>query len=352
MTNDFISSGLNTTSAEDQVQIEAASWIAQLDNGKLSALDKLALAEWMARSPRHKQVLTHLTKIWGGIDLVFDDVIIPETKVSFWRVVRSWIWVRPAHFITSVTASLAMLLLVSFVVTANLKTQLPENFQVYQAAKGNNASHDLSDGSILHLNTDTLVEVKFTKNTRILRLLRGEAYFEVAKDSSRPFHVYAGESRVAAIGTAFSVKLHGERVDVIVREGKVRFDRVEDINGKSLVEVEKSVKIDTPVFMEAGQSMEFEESIQKVVQVDETFLDKNLAWQRGEMIFSGESLETVVDEMNRYSAKTIVISDRDLRSELVSGTFKSDDIPAILDAFEFTMGISVDENDRKVYLSR
>ena len=326
--------------------------MAQLDNGKLSALDKLALAEWMARSPRHKQVLNHMAEMWGGIDIVLDEVIIPKSNASFWRVIKSWIWVRPAHFMASATALLAMFFIVGFVFTSNLKNQMPSNYQVYQVAKGNKANHELNDGSVLHLNTDTLVEVHYTKDTRILRLLRGEAFFEVAKDSSRPFHVYAGESRVAAIGTAFSVKLQDSRVNVIVREGKVRFDRVEEISGKSLVEAEKSVKIDTPVFMEAGQSMEFKEQIQKVAQVDETFLDKNLAWQRGEMIFSGDSLEAVVDEMNRYSTKTIVISDRDLRSLRVSGTFKSNDIPAILSALELTMDIDVDDIGQKIYLSR
>jgi len=105
--------------------------------------------------------------------------------------------------------------------------------------------------------------------------------------------------------------------------------------------------------MEAGQSMKFENQIQKVAEIDQDILQRKLAWQRGEIVFSGDSLENVVAEMNRYSTKTIVISDKELRSLRVSGVFRSDDISAILEALELTMGIEVDNAaGNAIYLSR
>jgi len=87
--------------------------------------------------------------------------------------------------------------------------------------------------------------------------------------------------------------LEGQSIDVIVSEGKVRFDRVGETSGKTLKQVEKIVKVDTPVFMEAGQSMEFENQVQKVAEIDQDILKNKFAWQRGEIIFSGDNLENV-----------------------------------------------------------
>jgi len=337
----------------EQVLMESASWVAQLDKGKLSTRDQLALAEWMARSPQHARTLKQMTKLWGGIDLAFDEVIKPSSDISIWAIIKSWIIVRPIRFAATAMLSLMVVVAFSIFFIPSSTSNTPQNYQVFQVAKGDKITQTLSDGSKLHLNTDTLVEVQFSNTTRTLRLLRGEAFFDVAKDPSRPFHVYAGEARIAAIGTAFSVKLDRGSVDVIVSEGKIRFDRVEAVAGKTLKQVKKSVKIDTPVFMEAGQAMEFAGEIQKVAEIDDAYLNKELAWQRGEIIFSGDNLESVVNEMNRYSAKTIVISDKHLRTLRVSGTFKSDDISAILEALELTMGIEVENGaGNTIYLSK
>lgn len=337
---------------QGSLDMEAASWMAQLDNGPLSSSDKLGLAEWMGRSPRHAQALRHLARVWEGLDLAIDEALCDSKPVSFNSVMKSWFVVRPAHFFASVTASIAFCLAM-FVMAQPMFTQSDQTqFHVYQVGKGDKSSQELTDGSVIHLNTDTTVEVKYTKDSRTLRLLRGEAFFEVSHDSSRPFDVYVGEGRVQALGTAFSVKIAGENIDVIVTEGKIRFDRVEDIAEKTLDEVERSVKIDTPIFMEAGQAIAIEDEVQKVVVIDEIALKKELAWRNGEMIFSGDTMEAVVEEMNRYSEKTIIISNVNLRSYRISGTFKSDNIKAVLEALEISYGIKVeDTGTNAIYLS-
>jgi len=188
------------TNASEQVQIEAASWITQLDKNKLSARDQLALAEWMARSPQHSQTLKHMANLWGGIDLAFDAAIKPNSDVSIWSVIKSWVILRPMRFASNAVLAATVIAALCFFILPNVTPNSPGNYQVFQVAKGDKVIQTLSDGTNIHLNTDTLVEVQYSKSTRTLRLLRGEAFFEVAKDPSRPFHVYAGEARVAAIG--------------------------------------------------------------------------------------------------------------------------------------------------------
>ena len=340
--------------APDSIEMEAASWMAQLDNGSLSPTDKLALAEWIGRSPQHAQTLRQLAKVWEGLDLAIDDALLTDKPVGVVSIMKSWFAIKPMAFVTTATAALAMFIAVGFVLLTNFLPSDQNQFHVYQAEKGGKYSQELTDGSVVHLNTDTTVEVKYTQNSRTLRLLRGEAFFEVAHDASRPFDVYAGEGRVQALGTAFSVKLDRKSIDVIVTDGKVRFDRVEDVSEKTLDEVERSVKIDTPIFMEAGQAMVLENEIQKVASIDEVKLKKEFAWRNGQMIFSGgDTLEFAVEEMNRYSSKTIIISDPELRNYSVSGTFRSDNIDAILEALELAYGVKViHAGQNSIYLSK
>ena len=86
----------------------------------------------------------------------------------------------------------------------------------------------LADGSIVTLNTASRIETRMNGQERTVRLLEGEAFFEVAHDATRPFRVYAGDGMTVAVGTAFSVRLNKNAVEVVVSEGKVAYSRVAD----------------------------------------------------------------------------------------------------------------------------
>jgi len=80
----------------------------------------------------------------------------------------------------------------------------------------------LPDGSVVTLNTDSLIEVQYTQTERTILLLRGEGHFEVAANEARPFLVCAGDQVVRAVGTAFNVELSATSdVEITVTEGTV-----------------------------------------------------------------------------------------------------------------------------------
>lgn len=64
----------------------------------------------------------------------------------------------------------------------------------------------LEDGSVVQLNAASAIAVEFTEKRRVIRLLRGEAFFQVAHGADRPFTVMAGTTSVTALGTAFDVR--------------------------------------------------------------------------------------------------------------------------------------------------
>ncbi len=94
----------------------------------------------------------------------------------------------------------------------------------YHTAVGGIASVPMSDGSKVTLNTESAIRLAVSETERRVQLERGEAFFEVAKDPNRPFVVSAGNKRVIAVGTKFSVRRDGNDLRVFVTEGKVRFE--------------------------------------------------------------------------------------------------------------------------------
>ena len=92
---------------------------------------------------------------------------------------------------------------------------------LYATAIGQQLTITLAEGSVVVLNTNSQIKVDYDQQYRDIRLLQGEAHFTVARNSERPFRVYAGVGRVQAVGTAFSVYLKDNAVNVTVTEGRV-----------------------------------------------------------------------------------------------------------------------------------
>src|SRR5262249_39417186 len=94
----------------------------------------------------------------------------------------------------------------------------------YRTPVGGIESVPTADGSTITLNTDSQIRVALSASERRIELKHGEAYFEVAHDPNRPFVVHAGNKRVIAVGTKFSVRRDYDDVQVVVTEGKVRLE--------------------------------------------------------------------------------------------------------------------------------
>src|SRR5205823_10321982 len=91
----------------------------------------------------------------------------------------------------------------------------------FETRHGEQLSRRLPDNSVLHLNTDSAVTIRFGKTERLVTLMSGQADFEVAHDPERAFRVFAGAAEVVAIGTKFDVRLEHDATVVTVVEGRV-----------------------------------------------------------------------------------------------------------------------------------
>jgi len=166
---------------------------------------------------------------------------------------------------------------------------------------------DLPDGSRIVLNFDSTLQVRYDKQHREAVLNRGEAFFEVAADSIRPFTVDSGTSRVKVTGTAFNVHAHPPTLTIKVLEGEVevRSDTNRNDNPVLLLRARQGVSIDSAT----GRSMPVTVSPDAVGD-----------WRTGRLIFQQISLQEVAGELERYLGQPVRLQpDKHLADMTVSG---------------------------------
>jgi transmembrane sensor len=236
---------------------------------------------------------------------------------------------------------------------------------------------DLPDGSVVHLNTDSRVEVQFTRAQRRVRLARGEAHFTVAKNSARPFVVMAGDIEMRAVGTAFNVRLHPSTVEVLVTEGAVEVAAPEarseehgaprQARGLELAETAGSMEqgagpevtpppglrvaasgkgVPAPPLLTAGQRMVLPLAPGAlmlappvIAPVEPQGIAQALAWQQRRLDFESTPLPDMVAEINRYNRHKLVIADPRLETHRFGGSFPAGDYETFVRLLETNFGI-------------
>src|SRR5262249_12314782 len=150
------------------------------------------------------------------------------------------------------------------------------------------------DGSAIELNGDSKVHVGFDGRFRDVKLLRGEALFQVAKDVKRPFIVSSGSLQVRVVGTAFNIDCKRRGTLVTVLDGAVA--------------METQGKREQPqhaIALSAGeQALVTRETITKVEAADTSAA---VAWRQKQLVFEDTPLEEVAEEFNRYNIRRLVV---------------------------------------------
>ncbi|MEH3036235.1 MAG: FecR domain-containing protein [Sphingomonas adhaesiva] len=189
----------------------------------------------------------------------------------------------------------------------------------------------LADGSTVTLAADSRVAVRLSAGRRDLRLLQGEALFEVAHDRQRPFVVATAHGEVRAVGTAFDVTLRQEDASVAVVEGVVEI-ALPSTGGKSAEPIVKMASKGEQVAFgtatRAGQSIGF---ISQSAAADPASIT---AWTRGKLVFRGEPLAQVVETINRYATDQLRITDPRQAATPVYGVVDQGDVGAIRDLID------------------
>jgi transmembrane sensor len=297
----------------------AAGWAARrLGDG---AFDQADFERWLTRDPAHGEAYDRAEAAWRLIGEALARARSHRPK-PVWRDRRL----------------LAAALVLSVATPAGglwwLRGRGGQD-ELIQTALGEQRTLTLSDGSRVTLDALTVMRVRYTASLRSIDLVAGRAYFEVAKDASRPLRVRAGPRTVTAVGTAFSVRRESRETTVVLAEGKVA---VSDHESAA-----------TLAMLRPGQSMVLVDGLRAdaPLKVD---LDRALAWRKGQVVFEDVALADAAAEMNHYSTLQVVVADPRLRGLRVSGTFNAGESRAFVEAVQTYFPIRVHDTATTVEL--
>lgn len=334
---------LHTSNSIDD---EASLWLVRLDNGSLSRQDKKDFKVWLAVDKRHLVALKAMADVWNDMDEVLSMITDEGSSenISLWPI------------LTPVFKPLMLAASVSFFAVL-LWLTVPEGVQKnsYATVIGQQLDTTFADGSTIHLNTNTVIETEFSKDKRIIKLIQGEALFEVAHDPNRPFIVYAGDRLVQAIGTKFVVHIKSENIQVTVTDGKVKMSKVAtDTPLSDIKELNDTVVQAGDVFIVKGERVITNNDQAPILtHIKTENLQHELSWLDGKLIFDNETLFDVIEEINRYLDITIVLKDPSLHALRMSGRFDLGDSEALIEAIELSFNIESQRIDsNKILLTK
>jgi transmembrane sensor len=312
----------------------AARWHTRIDRG-LTEAQRNRFEAWIAAPANAREfraqraVLDAVTELKGRPRAdVLGSVADPNAALPWASLGTRWL---PAAL------ALAILLVVAIAWSA-LRTEgyLP---QTYRTATGKIRNEVLPDGSVVALNTQTELEWVGSPSDRRVRLIRGEAYFQVVHDPSRPFRILLAHSEVQVLGTRFDVyQMANGDVRVSVISGAVAVEGLD--NGVSA----------PPSWsrrLTSGQQIEYS-PVGLVADVHAVVAQKVVRWREGMLETQGEPLSDFVSDLSRYTTERIVIADPRAAVQKVGGAFSLHNIDDTLDRLSRIDPVTVTHEDGEV----
>ncbi len=300
----------------------AARFVARMDAGDWSDADEDLLRAWLDEDPMRQGLLLQLQAHWLALTPPSAEVRIEEEGEEQEGEAASPRWGR-----RGVLAGLAASTVLAFGIAR--WNQRPAE---YATRMGEIRRLPLSDGSVMTINSGSNLTVTMANKAREVELSQGEAWFEVAKDARRPFVVAAGEVRVRAVGTAFSVRRRETGVEVQVTEGAVEtWSDGERGPHMRLAAGDRAM-------ISSHAVIDYETGIP-------SSLDRSLAWRSGMIDLNGRTLADAAEEFNRYNPRQIIIADPRIAREQLDGLFRVNDPEGFAEAVKASLGVAVDASD-------
>ncbi|CAG7856276.1 hypothetical protein MCAMS1_00695 [biofilm metagenome] len=286
------------------IRDQAVAWYVRMQSSEMSDSERRQFLRWLNAAPEHKRAYDKVERHWQWLEpLKAEPFAAREAALNY----------RPTTSSLMVYATAAMLLL-----GVGLGVYWQQTGMIfpttYQAAKGQRQSVVLADGSKLELNTDSEVTASINPWQREVEVQRGEVFFQIAHDKTRPFQVRAGRGVITDIGTAFEVYRQPGKVRVAVQEGIV------DVAAK------------TKRRLTAQQQIAYAENGEFITEHEQQSVESLMAWRQGQLVFNARRLDDALAEIARYHHKQIRLEDRKLAALRISGAFPADRLDSMLNA--------------------
>jgi transmembrane sensor len=310
-----------------EVRAEAAAWIAQLHDEQRSPDLEARVHAWLGESEDHRRAFNRMTHVWERSGLIQMRARGDACATGPGR--RSRFTPRAVTF--AATLALAGIAVVYFWRDNAVVTGI-----------GQQQVRLLQDGTRLVLNTDTRIEVNYDERARRVRLIHGEAWFDVSKRPAWPFIVSVDGQEIRALGTSFIVR-HDDTQDLSVTlvEGRVSVAPAAQ-NDQALSQAQQ--------VLAPGQRLLISRT--RAAAVDRPELSRITAWERGRVEFEDTPLEDAVKEMNRYSRTHVAVADAEVAELRIGGVFRAGDSDEFVRIVTAAFGLKADRSGGGIVLSR
>jgi transmembrane sensor len=314
-----------------RIRHQAARWHTRIGR-RLTIGQRQAFEAWIADPANAREFNAQRYLLDVTMDLKGRPCTDLLDSVSEGRPARSWAVLASS----AVTAAVVLAAAIGWSV---LRTDgyVP---QAYHTATGEVRNVVLPDGSVVGLNTQTKLEWVGSPSDRRVRLIRGEAYFQVIHDASRPFRILLAHSEVQVLGTRFDVyQMADGDVRVSVMSGTVAVEALDD--GQGVPSWSR--------YLTSGQQIEYS-PVGLVADVHSIAAPKVVRWREGMMETQGEPLKDFVSDISRYTTERIVIADPRAARQQVGGAFSVRDVNATLDRLSHIAPVTVTHGRDEVVL--
>lgn len=305
---------------------KAAYWYERFRSGNVSPQEQQAFDAWIAHDPKNLEHFQRIQALWSVTEH------IPQSYEASPRAVETphrRKAARSRRAFLGYGLAMAGAASVAAVTVGPWQWGGATTFQErYLTAQGEQRNVLLPDGSSMMLNTDTVAEVQFSQNKRVVHLQKGEALFAVQTVENAPFIVQMEAGSVQVTGTQFTIYQADQGFTVTVLEGSVQVETGPRWNTQRQALV-------------AGKALRVTDGVLTAVPAD---THKAVAWSEGKLVFRGTALRDAIQELKRYNAVSVQLTTAQLAQLKVSGVFRLDDPYAFLEALPHIIPVGVKEN--------
>ncbi len=321
-----------------ETQDAAVRWHVRLGDTAASEDDWLAFTAWLEQDESHRLAYDAVEDILIDLDNSDqDNMAVPIESSTSGVIDARHRWGGVRQWVTAVAALAAMVILVFGM--RDISTH-EIAVQEYATVVGEQKLITLADGSMLRLNTNSKVRVKFEDKVRRTELVFGQVVYSVTKDPARPFIVSLGDSQVNVVGTVFDIQRYHNKVRVTVAEGVVDVVPVSDFKTISRREI---------VRLLPGAQFAHDGGTTKtnVTKVDPAVV---MAWENGYLEYDEAKLVDVVDDLNRYFQTPIRVVGL-ARELLFSGVVRTTDEQDALLVLSEGLPIYIERSNGVIFLN-
>lgn len=312
---------------------EFADWVTRSPE-RVAAYLKTALVEQTLKSPAvrwpdtpREELIREARQSMASVVPIAGPTATPHASALHFRKDRRW------RFALALAASLV----VAVVGAAWILGSQPA---LYSTRLGEQRSLVLGDGSRVTLNTASRIEVDLRRERRILRLLEGEALFEVAHDPARPFDVHTSHAVLRAVGTQFDVDVRPGRTTVTIVEGRVAVVSSSP-GGDATRRFPLLEAADRLVIGDSGNG----------TKAQGVNIDAATSWTKHQLVFWHRPLGEVAEEFNRYNSVRLRVDGEELRQQLISGTFQSNEVASFIAFLSSAPDVEITADGSDVYVA-